>query len=58
MQNQKETGLQISQEAVHMQAELPTEGTALNPLESEWVMNEQASAMPVDQLANAMQQGE
>lgn len=46
------------QQLVHMQAELPTLGTALNPVESEWAMNQQASAMPADQTAQAMYQGE
>ncbi|MGC5326644.1 hypothetical protein [Brevibacillus sp. SYSU BS000544] len=57
--NREENLLQANnQQAVHMQAELPTLGTALNPVESEWAMNPQAAAMPADQTAIAMDQGE
>ncbi len=58
MENNQIPSLQEYDESVHMQAELPTQGTALNPVETQWVMNEQAAAMPTDQLATAMQQGE
>ncbi|MFM1654005.1 hypothetical protein ACI7RC_18160 [Brevibacillus sp. B_LB10_24] len=40
------------------QAELPAEGTALNPVESSWVFDANASVAPPDELDRAMQQGE
>jgi hypothetical protein len=45
-------------EPVHMQAELPTEGTPLNPVEEAWAFGHHAAAAPGDKLANSMQQGE
>jgi len=43
---------------VHLQAELPTVGTPLNPIEEAWAFDQNAGAAPVDQLASSMQQGE
>ncbi|MGD8189814.1 hypothetical protein ACQCN2_07510 [Brevibacillus ginsengisoli] len=54
----KESSLQETSQSVHTQSELPIQGTALNPIETKWSMNDTATAMPADQLANAMQQGE
>ncbi|UFJ41694.1 hypothetical protein LOK74_04040 [Brevibacillus humidisoli] len=51
-QNVRQEGL------THMQAELPAQGTALNPSESGWVFDENASTAPVEKLDSAMQQGE
>ena len=56
--NSQQSSSQETKQPVHLQSELPIQGTALNPIETEWSMNEEAAAMPVDQLANAMQQGE
>lgn len=45
-------------EPVHMQAELPAAGTSLNPVETDWAFNDRAGAVPIDEAATAMQQGE
>ncbi|NGQ95411.1 hypothetical protein G3578_09610 [Brevibacillus sp. SYP-B805] len=45
-------------EPLHMQAELPTEGTPLNPVEEAWAFDHHAAAAPDDKLADSMQQGE
>jgi len=46
------------EDLTQQQTELPAQGTALNPLESGWIFDEQASVAPVEKLDSAMQQGE
>lgn len=58
MEHEMMNDLQETSQPVHSQSEWPILGTALNPVELQWSMNQTAAAMPVDQLANAMQQGE
>lgn len=58
MEQNRSTDLTEAAEAVHLQAEMPTAGTALNPLEEGWAFDQNPAAAPVDQLAEAMQQGE
>ncbi len=41
-----------------LKAEWPAEGTALNPVETDWVFNQTAGAVPPDELAGSFQQGE
>jgi hypothetical protein len=43
---------------INMQAELPMMGTPLNPIETEWVFDEDPGAAPPEQLAGSMPQGE
>lgn len=52
------SSLRETDQPAHLQSELPIKGTALNPIETEWTMNQTAAAMPAGELANAMQQGE
>lgn len=47
-QNQEE-------QPVHLQAELPTVGTALNPLEEGWAFDQTVAAAPVDNVGNSIQ---
>jgi len=54
----REQNLTPAEEPVHLQAELPTSGTTLNPVEEAWVFDNNAAAAPADQLAGAMYQGE
>jgi hypothetical protein len=44
-------------EPAQLQAEFPANGTPLNPVEESWVFSNSA-AVPADDLAKAMQQGE
>lgn len=50
---------EVGQDALtQLPAEIPAQGTALNPSESGWVFDERASVAPVEKLDRAMQQGE
>jgi hypothetical protein len=54
----KEQSLMPTDEPLHMQAEWPAAGTALNPAEGSWAFDDNAAAVPEDRLAGAMYQGE